>query len=199
MKKVILYIHGQGGNGQEALQYIKNCSEYDVVGIDHSCTVPWIVKPQLINAYDDLSWKYDEIIIVANSIGAYFAMDALYNKKIARALFISPIVDMEKLIKDMMSWAHVSEKILKEVQEIPTDFGETLSWKYLCYVREHPLHWSVDTAILYGANDHLTSQHTIERFVENHKASLTVMENGQHWFHSDEELAFVNAWIKKIL
>lgn len=28
---------------------------------------------------------------------------------------------------------------LCEKREIPTDFGETLSWKYLCFVRENPI------------------------------------------------------------
>lgn len=38
-----------------------------------------------------------------------------------------------------MQWADVSEAELAEKQEISTTFGETLSWKYLCYVREHPV------------------------------------------------------------
>ncbi len=45
---------------------------------------------------------------------------------------------MEKLIGRMMTWANVTERELAERQEIPT-FGETLSWRYLCDVREHPV------------------------------------------------------------
>ncbi len=55
----------------------------------------------------------------------------------------------------MMGWAKkVSEQELAQKGEIPTDFGETLSWKYLCFVREHPIDWKVPTEILYAEHDH---------------------------------------------
>ncbi|MEI3056877.1 MAG: hypothetical protein V8T53_00595 [Eubacteriales bacterium] len=37
----------------------------------------------------------------------------------------------------------MSERELAERSEIPTDFGEVLSWRYLTYVREHPVVWHV--------------------------------------------------------
>ena len=52
--------------------------------------------------------------IIANSIGAYFAINALANQQIEKAYFISPVVDMERLIADMMIWANVTEDELKE-------------------------------------------------------------------------------------
>lgn len=199
MKKVILYIHGQGGNYHEATQYIKNCPEYDVVGIDYQVDMPWIVKPLIKKAYEDIAQIYEEIIIVANSIGAYFTMDSLPDKNIKKALFISPILNMEKLITDMMVWSNISEKELQEKKEIATNFGETLSWQYLCYVREHPVYWPISTAILYGTQDHMTSWQTVVSFVKNHGADLTVMDNGEHWFHTKEQILFVNKWIKKTI
>ena len=98
---------------------------------------------------------------------------------------------------DMMSWANVSEKDLREKGEIPTDFGETLSWKYLCFVRENPIIWNVPTEILYAENDNLISRQTVNEFISNHNTHLTVMENGEHWFHTDEQLAFLDSWMKK--
>ena len=68
---------------------------------------------------------------------------------------------MEKVILDMMRWADITEEKLREKQLITTGFGETLSWEYLCYVRNHPVNWSVPTCILYGDKDNLTSQETI--------------------------------------
>lgn len=73
-----------------------------------------------------------------------------YFRQIDKAFFISPIVDMEKVILDMMRWADITEEKLREKQLITTGFGETLSWEYLCYVRNHPVNWSVSTCILYG-------------------------------------------------
>lgn len=89
----------------------------------------------------------ETVSLRANSIGAYFAMLALDTPR--RALLVSPIVDMERLILTMMGWAGVSEEQLKEQGEIATSFGQTLSWTYLCWVREHPVHhWDCPICIL---------------------------------------------------
>lgn len=102
---------------------------------------------------------------------------------------------MEKLIENMMLWADVTEQELAEKLEIPTDFGETLSWKYLCYVREHPISWRVPSRILYGEHDNLTSLETISAFAEKTGAALTAMPGGEHWFHTDEQMRFLDDWI----
>ena len=70
--------------------------------------------------------NYKTVEVIANSIGAYFAINALSNQQIEKAYFISPVVDMERLIADMMIWANVTEDELKEKKEIQTTFGETL-------------------------------------------------------------------------
>ena len=165
MKKVILYIHGRGGSHLEAEQYKKNCSGFDMIGIEYNDYLPWIVQNQIQSVYDKACERYDCIYLIANSIGAYFVMHTLQDCDIAKALFISPVLDMERLILDMMSWANVSEKDLREKGEIPTDFGETLSWKYLCFVRENPITWNVPTEILYAGNDKLVSRQTVKEFI----------------------------------
>ena len=83
--------------------------------------------------------------MIANSIGAFFALSALDDTLVDRAYLISPVVDMENLICKMMQWSNVTEQELAEKREIATKFGETLSWAYLCYVREHPIIWNVPT------------------------------------------------------
>jgi len=75
--------------------------------------------------------------------------------------------------------------------------GYELSSEYLHYVRSHPIVWEVPTQILYGSNDNLTSFKTMNEFAEKHHAGLTVMENGEHWFHTDEQMRFLDDWIKK--
>lgn len=197
MDKVIIYIHGKGGSYLEAEQYRRNCPGFDIIGVDFNDYLPWSVQEQIRSVYDKARESCGHTYVLANSIGAYFAMHTLKNCDIERALFISPILDMERLILDMMSWADVSEKELSEKKEIHTDFGETLSWKYLCYVRENPISWNIPTKILYSGNDNLTSRQTVDRFVKEHNSELTVMENGEHWFHTDEQLAFLDNWMEK--
>lgn len=83
------------------------------------------------------------------------------------------------------------------MNKIPTSFGETLSWEYLCWAREHPVSWSISTDILYGGKDNLQSYETVRKFAEKNNAGLTVMPNGEHWFHTEEQMKFLDNWLKK--
>ena len=66
--------------------------------------------------------------MIANSIGAFFALSALDDTLVDRAYLISPVVDMENLICKMLQWSNVTEQELAEKREIATKFWETLSW-----------------------------------------------------------------------
>ena len=125
-------------------------------------------------------------------------MLSLINKNIENAFFISPIVDMEKLITDMMFLENITEEELYKKKEIKTSFGEILSWDYLTFVRKNPIEWNVPTYILYGEKDNLTSYETILNFTNKSKANLTIMRDGEHWFHTDEQIEFLNNWIKNL-
>lgn len=181
----------------EADHYKTLFAGHDVVGIDYHADNPWDAISEFKEFFHRYRQGYDSIILIANSIGAYFAMSALNNEQVDKAFFISPIVDMQKLILDMMGWADITEEKLCEKQQITTEFGETLSWEYLCYVRKHLVRWPVPTYILYGEKDKLTSQETIHKFANDINAELTVMKNGEHWFHTAEQMAFLDDWIRK--
>ena len=196
MKQIVIYVHGKGGTAEEAKHYQLLFAESDVIGFDYKSRNPWEAKSEFSDFYDSHSKGYDSVILVANSIGAFFSMNALAEKKISKALFISPVVNMKRLITDMMIWANVTEDELCRKKEISTDFGETLSWEYLCYVRKHPIKWNIPTCILYGANDNLTSIETVSEFAEQTGAILTVMNDREHWFHTDEQMEFLDNWIK---
>lgn len=197
MKKLVLYIHGKGGNAAEAEHYKPLFPNCDVVGLEYTSQFPWEALNEFPTLFDELCPGYDSVDLIANSIGAFFAMHALSGKQIEKAHFISPVVDMEKLIMDIMGWANVTEDELHNKQTIPTNFGETLSWEYLCYVRANPIQWEVPTRILYGEKDNLTSYRTISAFADQTHASLTVMKNGEHWFHNKEQMDFLDAWISE--
>ena len=195
MKRLVIYIHGKGGNAEEAKHYQPLFAESDVIGFDYQSKNPWEAKIEFSHFYDMHSKGYDSVILVANSIGAFFAMSALSEKKISQALFISPIVNMEKLIMDMMLWSKVTEDELQSKKEISTAFGETLSWEYLCYGRNYPIKWHTPTHILYGGKDNMTSRETISEFADSIGATLSVMEDGEHWFHTDEQMRVLDDWI----
>ncbi len=197
MKELVLYIHGMGGCAGESEHYKPLFPECEVIGLDYQTFTPWETGKEIREAVTKLNDEYDSITLIANSIGAFFSMNAGINTMIRCAYFISPVVDMEQLILNMMSWAGVTEKELEEKGVIPTTFGEDLSLNYLCYVREHPVCWTVPTRMLYGSRDNLTSYETIAAFAKTHGAELTVMEEGEHWFHTEEQMRFLDNWIIK--
>ncbi|MBR4784551.1 MAG: alpha/beta hydrolase [Fibrobacter sp.] len=198
MKNLVIYIHGKGGNADEALHYKSLFPDCDVIGFDYKSNTPWDAKKEFSDYFDSVANGYDEVYLIANSIGAFFSMNALAEKPIKKAFFISPMVNLEKLICDMMMWAGISEKTLREKKEIATDFGENLSWEYLCYVRENPIEWRIPTQILYGSKDNLTTLETMQEFANKAGATLTVMEGGEHWFHTEEQMEFLDRWITGI-
>lgn len=197
MNIAVIYIHGKGGNAKEAEHYKKIFPECEVIGLDYVSETPWEAADEFKMFFNEIIKKFSSVILIANSIGAFFAMNALNYAQIEKAFFISPIVNMEKLICDMMQWSNITEKDLIEKGTIETNFGETLSWEYLSWIRNHPISWNIPTSILYGSTDNLQSMDTIKVFAEGIDADLTVMENGEHWFHTEEQMAFLDQWMRK--
>ena len=198
MKNAVIYIHGKYGTAEEAEHYKKIFNEADIIGFEYTSEYPWDFQKEFSNFIENIYTKYKKISIIANSIGAYFTMLSLTNKNIEKAFFISPIVDMEKLITDMMVLENITEEELYKKKKIKTSFGEILSWDYLTFARKNPIEWNIPTYILYGENDDLTSYETILNFTNKSKANLTIMRDGEHWFHTDEQIEFLNNWIKNL-
>ena len=209
-ENLFLYIHGKMGRKEEAAHLAELvCPKgYQVLGIDlpghgertgeMERFVPWEVVPELQTVYGFDRQRWKKIHLYANSIGAYFSLLAFREVELEKSLFVSPVLDMEKLIRDMMGWAGVTQEQLKEAGEIHTAFGETLSWKYLTYAIENQItRWDSPTAILYAGQDHLTARETVDNFAQRFGCTAMVMENGEHWFHTEEQLAVLDAWLRK--
>lgn len=197
MKNIVVYVHGKGGSAEEAGHYKKLFPESEVIGFDYRSQMPWDAEGEFRTFFADVRRRCDSLTLIANSIGAFFAISSLDGSLADKAYFISPVVDMGKLILNMMAWSGVTEEELRERKEIKTDFGETLSLKYLCYVREHPLILRIPGYILFGEKDELTSFETVSAFAKRFGATLTVMPGGEHWFHTEEQMRFLDNWIER--
>ena len=210
--QVSLFLHGQSGHKEEGERFaqIANPKGWQVVAIDlpqHGQRqggaepfLPWVVVPELEQVWQELQGRWKRIALRANSIGAWLAMLTLAGKPVDTCLFVSPVVDMANLIQTMMTWAGVTEERLEREREIPTDFGQTLSWDYLKYVRQHPVHaLSAHTNILYGDQDNLVPQPVVECFARAEGAHLTVYPGGEHWFHTPEQMKVMGTWEERCL
>ena len=196
MSECIIYLHGMGGHPNEA-NHFRNLCESEIFGLDYHGIDPWAVKDEILTEYDSLRKRFGRVSVIAVSIGAYFCMNALHDREICRAFFISPVVNMEKLILGMMASAGVSESELEAKKEIDTPYGAKLSWEYLRYVRDNPINWSAPTWILHAEKDNLIPVERVRNFAQAHNAKLDVMPNGEHWFHTEEQLEFLDDWFRQ--
>ncbi len=208
--KIYLYVHGKCGCKEEAEGFANIACDkgWQVLSIDlpehgerkqeQNGFYPWIVVPQLQSIMAYIKQRWQTVRLMASSIGAWFSMQAYEAETFEKCLFVSPILDMKHLIENMMRWAAVSEAELKEKQEIKTSFGETLSCRYLTYAKDHPIkHWNSPIAILYADKDHLTERSIVDDFCRTYNVQLQVMKDGEHWFHTPEQVEVLNCWIKE--
>lgn len=140
----------------------------------------------------------NDISLFACSIGAYFAMLAYADEDIKQSLFPSPVVDMKRIIEDMMAASGISAERLRREKQIVAPI-KTLDWDYYEYVTAHPVSWDKPTSILYGSEDNLCESEIVSEFAERSGAKLTIMQGGEHWFHTEEQLAFYREWLRNNL
>ena len=207
--KAFLYVHGRYSRKEEAESFARVVTPkgYQVVSFDlpehgeragesYPCTVQNGVR-DLSAVYDAVTNAHRSLSLYACSLGAYFSLAAYGGVTFARCLFVSPILDMERLIRNMMRWSNVTEERLRDEKRIETSFGETLSWEYYEYVRNHPItRWDSPTSILYGESDNLTERDVLDSFARKYRCRVTVMKDGEHYFHTPEQLGFLQDWIE---
>ena len=102
MKDLIVYVHGKGGSAEEAEYYKTLFPNSEVIGFDYQSQTPWEARKEFSAFFSEQRSQCEHLTLVANSIGAFFSMNALSEKQIKSAVFISPIVNMEKCITDMI-------------------------------------------------------------------------------------------------
>lgn len=205
---VYIFVHGKMSQKEDAEGFAKIAESkgYQVISfdlpehgerkaVDYRCTVQNAIHDLRIIS-DFVTGKWRNVSLFGNSLGAYFSLIAYRELMFNRCLFLSPILDMENLIQSMMKWFNVTEDLLREKQEIPTPMGETLSWPYYAFVRENPIvKWNNPTYILYGSNDNLTPRNIVDTFVANFHCKLDVLQNGEHYFHTEEQMEVVDKWL----
>ena len=213
--KVYIAVHGNMSNKED--QVIKILAEkvvskgYQLLSFDlpehgerkddtaYLCKVQNCVK-DLKQVIEYAKKNFDEIYLWACSMGAYFSLISYKDEEIKQCLFLSPVVNMKVVIDNMMLWSNVTEEELKEKQEIKTDFGQTLYWDYYKYVKENPIvSWDKKTYILYGNKDNLQEEKIIKDFCTKFNCKLLEVENGEHFFYTEEQLEYYRNWLDEVI
>lgn len=114
--RVWLYVHGKGGCKEEAADFAclacprgwqvlggrlagARARRGDGVPLD-----PWHARPSC-GAVGYAKGRWQHTALRCTSLGAWFSLLAFAGERLEQALFVSPVVDMEGLIRDMMGWA----------------------------------------------------------------------------------------------
>lgn len=207
-KRVYIFVHGKSSYKEEAGKFAEIAirNGYQVLSFDlpehgertcenYPCNV-WNGVSDLRKVWQYASKKWDRFSLYACSLGAYFSLLAYKDVRFDKVLFQSPILDMERLIKNMLNWFNITEEELRLKKEIQTPIGETLSWDYYSYVLKNPIdRWSSRTNIIYGTNDSLTERDVVDGFAKRFHCSLEIVDGGQHYFQSDSETKALNDWM----
>ena len=213
--RVFIAVHGNMSNKED--EVIKILAEkvtsngYQVLSFDlpehgeRKDNTNYLCKVQ--NCVNDLKLimeyakaNFEEINLWACSMGAYFSLLAYKNENIEQCIFLSPVVNMKVIIDNMMLWSNTTENELREKQEIKTDFGQTLYWDYYLYVKENPItNWNKKTYILYGNKDNMQDENIIKNFSENFSCKLSILEDGEHYFHTEKQLDYYKNWLSKTI
>ena len=179
--KVFLYVHGLHGRKEEALVFAEVAvpKGYQVLGIDLPVACkPWEVVPLLNEVRDYLYENWQSVSVRANSIGSWFTLLAFQSKKVEQALFVSPILDMKRFIELM-----------------PQREDDYYEW-----VVNNPItSWNTPTYILRPETDLVVSEEVGHDFISQHQCQVTIMPDGEHWFHTPEQLAFLKAGEEKTI
>lgn len=212
--KIIIAVHGDQSNKSdkpiELLATLAIPNGYQVLSFDlpeHGerknddilCKVQNCTKElSLVMQYAKENAKH--ISLFANSIGAYFSLMTYQKDNLDRALLLSPVVNMDRIITNMMTWFDVTPERLKAEQTISTPINKTLYWDYYSFVKENPiLQWDTPTYILYGSEDEVCEFDTISTFSNTFNCSLTIIEGCKHYFHTTEQMDKLSNWLKKNL
>lgn len=69
---LVLYVHGMGGTADEAEHYRPLFLTCDVLGVDYRSKTPWEAAKEFSELFDTVSDQTPSVLLIANSIGAYF-------------------------------------------------------------------------------------------------------------------------------
>ena len=180
-RKVFLFVHGQGGNKEEAIPFAEIVvpKGYQVIGIDLPVIdQPWEVLALLNEVKEYLYKYYDSVSIRANSIGVWFSLLSFQDRVIDQALFISPILNMRVFIEGM-----------QEKDEA-----------YYDWVIKHPIEqWTADTFVLRPKIDIVVNDKVYDSFLCKFECLVQEVENGEHWFHTPKQLLAMQQWEKSVI
>ena len=199
-KTIVVYIHGLHGSHEESKYFDFFNKYFEVVGLDYPDGNPWELEDIFKSRFAELTKDYKDIIVIANSLGAFLSVQYLSEFNIKQAFFISPLCSMPLMIRGIAANNGLSMEKFKEMHHVTLKDGTELSYDYYEYLLNNKDNWNVPTDILYGSEDELIPLCSVISFISYHPhVRLSVKEGSKHYFHTEEEKEYIKDWILRSL
>ena len=163
---------------------------------DDKAFTPMDASPE-VRAFAQLARSQStEVSLLANSIGAYFSLCDTPAGTFEHAWLVSPLLDLEYYIRDIMAEYSVTDERLEAQTVIDTPRG-VLERPYLRFVEEHPAQLNAPSWIIRGDQDEMVPLDTLSRFVGAPGVELVQVEGGQHFLGQPPHIDTVVAWFEE--
>lgn len=229
-KTVVLFIHGILGTPRYFNNFLesvpKNISIHNILLDGHGCGVDefsntsmdkW--KKCVDEKIKELYKKYENIIIVAHSMGTFFAMEASlkYPQKV-KALFLLA-VPLKIIVKPDAS-INAMKVIFNKIDNNPVTESAKIAygvkadkkiWKYAMWLprylelfkeskssRELVDRITAKTYVFLSLKDELVSVKSYKYFTKNPNIKLTVLKNSRHYYYEDKEKKLLNIRLNEL-
>ena len=199
-RSVLVYIHSVNDSFKAKEDFCYLAKNYDLVDLTFENLKPWEAKEYIRDNFSKLTASYKEVVVVANSIGAFFVYEYLADCNIKQAFFISPIVSVFQLILGIKMSTDSYLESLKEEKILYIDNKNEIPDYFYKSLDHEGNKWKVPTEILYGEKDKIVYIENIVEFLANHPNSrLTIKKETGHNFVTKEDKDFIKKWILKSL
>jgi len=172
---VILYLHGNAGNNENwgyAAKQLSTRYNIDVLILDYrgfgksggEISNETMLYDDAAVAYNYLKEKYNNIIVIGNSIGTGIATKIAADNNVKKLILISPYYNLIRLSRE------------KTIKLLP-------SWliKYKLMTNENIRNVSAPVIIFHANDDDIIPvQHSIDLKKENNNIELNIIENTTH-------------------
>ena len=81
MDKAVIYIHGKGGNAEEAIHYKPLFSNCDVIGLDYIAQFPWEAKEEIAEFEELMRKTIADIVSEASSVACWVYVQKYVKQK----------------------------------------------------------------------------------------------------------------------
>lgn len=207
---VFIAVHGFFSNKQDDIirefANIVISKGYSVLSFDlasfgertgEECTISRAISDlKQVLEYADREFK--NVNVFAVSYGAYISLQ-VFKERAVKFIMLSPIVNMLELTYNLMKLNNVTEQELNAEKQISKNY-QTFYLEDLKFVQKNPSgEVKGNGYIIYGSKDTLQNFSLIKDFSVRNNCKIFAMQNGEHFFHTKEQLNYFKSVINKIV